>query len=83
MVLETTVKFATIDQVQKFVDRIRHIPYDVDACHDNYVVDAKSLLGLLSLSLNRPLKLVLHCTDGAFKKAQNLFYDICEDYLDV
>ena len=83
MNLEKTVRFVTIDQVQRFVDSVRKIPYDVDACHGNYVVDAKSLLGLLSLSLNRPLKLVLHCTNEVTKITQDLFDSVCDEFSDM
>jgi len=71
------VKFVTMDQVQKFVDSIRKIPYDVDACHGNYIVDAKSLLGLLSLSLGREIKLIVHSEDPL---AEDLLKMICDDF---
>ena len=74
---DCTVKFMTIDQVQKFIDKIRSVPYDVDACHGNYIVDAKSLLGILSLSLGREIKLVAHTDD---KLAYELISIICEDF---
>jgi len=63
MIPEYVVKFSAIDQVQKFIDDIRKIPCDVDACHGNYVVDAKSLLGILSLSLGREIYLRPHSGD--------------------
>ena len=72
-----TVKFTAIDQVQKFIDDIRKIPYDVDACHGNYIVDAKSLLGILSLSLGREITLKIHTEDDT---AYELLDLICEKY---
>ena len=54
------IKFDTIDKVQRFVDGVRKIPYDVDARHGNYIVDAKSLLGILSLSLGKEIEIVVH-----------------------
>lgn len=77
MTHECVIRFITMDQVQKFIDDIRKIPYDVDACHGNYIVDAKSLLGILSLSLGREIKLVVHSEDPL---AQELLDTICEDY---
>ena len=77
MVIENYVKFATMDQVEKFIDSIRKMPYDVDACHGNYIVDAKSILGILSLSLGREIKLIVHSEDPL---AQELLDTICEDY---
>ena len=75
--METKVRFTTMDQVQKFIDDIRKIPYDVDARHGNYVVDAKSLLGILSLSLGREIELRIHTEDPL---AYELLNTICEDY---
>ena len=80
---ECNVKFTTIDQVQKFVDNIRKMPYDVDACHGNYIIDAKSLLGILSLSLNRPIKLVVHSDEEGYELAQELLNSLCEDFMDL
>lgn len=74
---EVKVRFITMDQVQKFIDDIRKIPYDVDARHGNYVVDAKSLLGILSLSLGREIELRVHTDDPL---AYELLNTICEDY---
>ncbi len=74
---ECVVKFSAIDQVQTFIDDIRKIPYDVDACHGNYVVDAKSILGILSLSLGREITLRVRSEDSL---ADELLKTICEKY---
>lgn len=73
----TTVKFSAIDQVQTFIDDIRKIPYDVDARHGNYIVDAKSILGILSLSLGREITLTVRSEDPL---ADELLKTICEKY---
>ena len=77
MTHECVIRFVTIDQVQSFVDDIRKVPYDVDACHGNYIVDAKSLLGILSLSLGREITLKMHTDDPL---AYELLNTICEAY---
>lgn len=74
---ECIVKFSAIDQVQTFIDDIRKIPYDVDACHGNYVVDAKSILGILSLSLGREITLKVRSEDST---ADELLQIIAEKY---
>ena len=74
---ECVVKFSAIDQVQTFIDDIRKIPYDVDACHGNYIVDAKSILGILSLSLGREITLRVRSEDSL---ADELLKTICEKY---
>lgn len=74
---ECVVKFSAIDQVQTFIDDIRKIPYDVDACHGNYIVDAKSILGILSLSLGREITLRVRSEDPL---ADELLKTIAEKY---
>ncbi len=74
---ECVVKFSAIDQVQTFIDDIRKIPYDVDACHGNYIVDAKSILGILSLSLGREIILRVRSEDSL---ADELLKTIAEKY---
>jgi len=75
--IQFIVKFSAIDQVQKFIDDIRKVPFDVDACHGHYVVDAKSVLGILSLSLGREINLVPHTDNSA---DFDLIQKICEEY---
>ena len=77
MAPEFKVKFATIEQVQKFIDAIRKVPYDVDACHGHYIVDAKSVLGILSLSLGREVTLIVHSDDA---QAYEMLETICDDF---
>ena len=71
------VKLMTMEQVQKFIDAIRKMPYDVDARHGHYIVDAKSILGILSLSLGREIDLEVHTEDPL---AYELLDTICEDF---
>ena len=60
---EMTIKLTTIQDVQKFVEVIERCPYAVDLCSGRYVVDAKSLMGIFSLDLLHPIKLVAHEDD--------------------
>ena len=34
--------------------------FDIDLCYGHYIVDAKSLLGILSIGLNKKVNIVLH-----------------------
>ena len=72
-----TVRFTTIEQVQRFIDEIRKVPQDVDACHGHYIVDAKSVLGILSLSLGREVELILHSDD---LNSIKLLETICDEF---
>lgn len=49
------VRFPTTESVKDFVSAVSRYPYDVDLHNGRYVVDAKSLLGIFSLDLSKPI----------------------------
>ena len=51
------VSLPTVGAVQKFVERISPLKGNFDLLSGGYVLDAKSLMGILSLDLTKPLKL--------------------------
>ncbi len=50
----------TTDSVKSFVNLISSSDYDADIRSGRYVVDAKSILGIFSLDLNRPVVLEVY-----------------------
>ena len=59
------VKLDTINAVKEFVTLTNLCPYDIDLVSGRYVVDAKSLMGIFSLDLSKPIDLNIHTEDGA------------------
>ena len=51
------IKLNTINEVKEFVNIVLQCPYDVDLVSGRYIIDAKSLMGILSLDLTRPIDL--------------------------
>ena len=49
--------------VKDFVKVVQDYPYEIDLKSDNYVVDAKSILGIFSLDLSKPLTVEIHSDD--------------------
>lgn len=49
------VFFSTTKSVKDFVTAVSQYPYEVDLHTGRYVVDAKSLLGIYSLDLAKPI----------------------------
>ncbi len=47
-------------QVSQFVTIVQKYPYDIDLKHGKYVVDAKSILGIFSLDLTKPVTVEIH-----------------------
>ncbi|HIR60000.1 MAG TPA: HPr family phosphocarrier protein [Candidatus Faecivivens stercoravium] len=51
------IKLNTINEVKEFVNIVLQCPYDVDLVSGRYIIDAKSLMGIFSLDLTRPIGL--------------------------
>lgn len=52
-----TIKLETINDVKNFVSAVTTFECDFDIVADRYVVDAKSIMGIFSLDLSKPLDL--------------------------
>ncbi len=70
-----TVMFSNPDEVMNFVKTVERYPYDMDVKRGKSIVDAKSLLGLLNLGLNRKIELRVY-----EEECQELFRNI-EQYV--
>ena len=53
----------TIDKVKSFVNSIYRYAGDADLVSGRYTVDAKSIMGIFSLDLSKPLELRLNGAD--------------------
>lgn len=60
---EYTVKLNSINEVKEFVALTNRCAFDVDLMSGKYVIDAKSIMGIFSLDLAKPLKMTVHA-DG-------------------
>ena len=61
-----TVKISlnSIDKVKSFVNTITKYDYDFDLVSGRYVIDAKSIMGIFSLDLSKPIDLNIHAESG-------------------
>ena len=55
----------SIDKVKSFVNDISRFDYDFDLVSGRYVIDAKSIMGIFSLDLSKPIELNIHAEEGA------------------
>lgn len=57
-----TVKISlnSIDKVKSFVNSITKFDTDFDLVSGRYVIDAKSIMGIFSLDLSKPIDLHIH-----------------------
>ena len=58
-----TVKLPLAENVKAFVNVVNKYPYDMDLRAGRYVVDAKSILGILSLDLAKPIAMEIYADD--------------------
>ena len=60
-----TVKISlnSIDKVKSFVNDLTKFDSDFDLVSGRYVIDAKSIMGIFSLDLSKPIKLQAHTED--------------------
>lgn len=58
------VSLNSIDKVKTFVNTISSIDSDFDLISGRYVIDAKSIMGIFSLDLSKPIDLAIHAEDG-------------------
>lgn len=54
------ISLNSIDKVKSFVNEITKFDYDFDLVSGRYVIDAKSIMGIFSLDLSKPIELNIH-----------------------
>ena len=55
-----TINLGSIDKVKSFVNDITKFDVDFDLVSGRYVIDAKSIMGIFSLDLSKPINLNIH-----------------------
>jgi len=58
------VKINSISDVKNFVNIVCKYDFDIDLISDRYVVDAKSIMGIFSLDLTKPIEVQVHTDDA-------------------
>ncbi len=54
----------SINDVKNFVNTVNKYDFDVDLTSGRYVVDAKSIMGIFSLDLSKPIKVEVFSEDS-------------------
>jgi len=57
------ISLNSIDKVKSFVNAITQFDYDFDLISGRYVIDAKSIMGIFSLDLSKPIDLAIHADE--------------------
>ena len=67
-----TIKLDSIDKVKEFVRVITAFDNDFDLRSGRYTVDAKSILGIFSLDLSKPIELDIYGSEDLDKVTEAL-----------
>ena len=59
------ISLNSIDKVKAFVNEITKFDNDFDLVSGRYVIDAKSIMGIFSLDLSKPIELNIHSENNA------------------
>ena len=59
-----SISLNSIDKVKSFVNEIAKFDNDFDLVSGRYVIDAKSIMGIFSLDLSKPINLNIHAAEN-------------------
>ena len=58
------ISLNSIGKVKSCVNAIPQFDFDFDLISGRYVIDAKSIMGIFSLDLSKPIELAIHTETG-------------------
>ena len=61
---KTTVFLQAINDVKEFVNIVMKYDFDIELVSGRYAIDAKSIMGIFSLDLSKPIQLNAHTDDA-------------------
>jgi phosphotransferase system HPr-like phosphotransfer protein len=70
------LQLTSINDVKQFVNRACQMPFDIDIISGRYVIDAKSIMGIFSVDLSKPISVQVHGTE----EDARLFIDSVKEF---
>ena len=67
------IRFRETADVKEFVAAACRCDFDIDVCYNRITVDAKSIMGVLSMDLSHDVEVRCHGEDEAFNKLLQKF----------
>lgn len=55
-----TIRLKEINNVKEFVNTVSKFEEDVDLVSGRYTIDAKSIMGIFSIDLAKPIEVIVH-----------------------
>lgn len=72
------ISLNSIEKVKQFINIINVYDGDFDLSSGRYIIDAKSIMGIFSLDLGKPLRLDIYnddCADEMIEKLKPFLYE--------
>ena len=69
------ISLNSIDKVKSFVNAITQFEFDFDLISGRYVIDAKSIMGIFSLDLSKPIDLAIHAESNMDEIMEKILAD--------
>lgn len=66
------ISLNSIDKVKSFVNEITKYDYDFDLVSGRYVIDAKSIMGIFSIDLSKPVNVRIQAEGEEAEKAEQV-----------
>ena len=66
------VSIPTIEKVKEFIHVTSKLDADLDLASGRHIVDAKSIMGVLSMDLTKPLNLNIYLDDSEIEKLREV-----------
>lgn len=70
---ERKIRLNAAEDVKEFVNGASQCDFDVDVSYNRVLIDAKSILGVLSMDLSRVLTVRCHGDNGSFNQVLKKF----------
>lgn len=70
---ERKIRLNAAEDVKEFVNGASQCDFDVDVSYNRVLIDAKSILGVLSMDLSRVLTVRCHGDNGSFNQVLEKF----------
>ena len=74
--IKKTLNLNEVVKIQNFVSSASIHNYDIDVISGRYIIDAKSIMGIFSLDLSKPINILIHADEVEAKD----FLDVIKNF---
>lgn len=68
---QVKIKFDKVTDVQDFVNEVSLLDCEADLSSGRYLINAKSIMGIFTLDISKPVDLIIHSENAELKNRFN------------